>query len=62
MPSVESGGVEIFLIWNGDFVELFVVGVNESDVLQALILLVESIADDLDLSLVRDCLQVGVKN
>ena len=62
VPAVEAGVVKILLVGDDRGVESTVVGVAKLDVLEALILGDEAVANDLDLRLVRDGLQVGVQN
>lgn len=62
MPSVEAGEVEIFLFRNDILVESLVVRVLQSKVLQALVFLVLSIANDLNLGLMRNGLQIWMKH
>ena len=62
MPSEETSGFQIVFLGDGDLVEFLVVGVNKGDVFQAFVLLVEAIADDLDLGLVGDSFEIGMED
>jgi hypothetical protein len=62
VPSIEAGEVQIILLGDDALVEGLVVRVLELDVLEALILGHETVADDLYLRLVRDGLQVRVQD
>ena len=62
MPPVVAGEVQVVLVRNGGGVECAVVRMSELDVLQSLILRHKTIANDLDLRLVRNGLQVRVQD
>lgn len=62
MPSVESREVQIILLRDNTLVEALVVRMLQSDVLQALVFVIVSITNYLDLWLVGDCLEIWVKN
>lgn len=62
MPAVEARVVPVFGIANGLAVERLVVGVLEHDILQALKFGHGAVANDLNLGLVRNGLQVRVQN
>lgn len=62
MPAKESGEVDILGFRDGMFVELAVMGMFESDVLQAFILGKKAVADDLHLRLMRDGFQVWMQH
>lgn len=58
MPAEESGGGEVFGFRYWRLVEFLVVRVYEGYVLKTFVLVVVAVADDLDLGLVRDCLEL----
>lgn len=62
MPAEEARVVEVLGVGNVRLVELAVVRVAELDVLEAFVLLDEAVADDLDLGLVRNSLEIGVQD
>lgn len=62
MPPVEAGKVEIILGRDGSAVKGLVVGVLQLDVLESLVVGNEAVADDLDLGLMGNGLQVGMEN
>lgn len=62
VPPVEAGKVKV-LLWRDDSrVKGLVMGMSQLDVLQTLVVLDEAIANDLDLGLMRDRLEVWVEN
>jgi len=62
VPAVEAREGQVVLGRDARGVERCVVRVAERDVGQALVFGNEAVADDLDLRLVRDCLEVGVQD
>lgn len=62
MPAIEAGVGEVQLGGDDGGVEGAVVGVPQLNVLQALVRLDEAVADDLDLGLVGDGLEVRVED
>lgn len=62
MPSEETGCGQVVCFGDGVLVKFVVVRVLEGDVLQAFVFFIKSIADDLDLGLMRNGLEIRVKD
>ena len=62
MPAVEAGVGEVVGVRDGGGVEGAVVRVAQADVLEPLVRGDEAVADDLDLGLVGNCLEVRVED
>ena len=62
MPAIEARMSQIVFFGDWVLVESLVVRVLELDVCKSLVLRNKAIADDLDLRLVRDSLEVGVQD
>ena len=62
VPAVEAGEIEVIFCWDGRPVEGLVVRMLECDVSETFILGHEAVADDLNLWLVRDSLEIGVED
>jgi hypothetical protein len=62
VPAIVARKIKIVLVWNLGLVESAVMWMAETDVLEAFIALDETVANDLDLRLVRNGLQVRVQN
>ncbi len=62
MPTVETCKVEVLVLWNDSLMERAVMRMLERDVLQALVLWDEAVANYLHLRLVRDCLEIRMQN
>lgn len=62
MPAVEAGEIIVLLVGNSVAVECTMVGVFQLDIGEALVSLHETMADHLDLRLMRNGLKVGMQN
>lgn len=62
VPAVEAREIEVLGLWDDGLVESLVVWVLEFDVLEAFVGRYQAVADNLDLRLMWDCLQVWVKD
>ena len=62
MPTVESHVFKIFFLYNRVLVKGTMMRMSESDVLKSFIRWDESITDDLNLMLIRDGLEIWMKN
>lgn len=62
VPSVEPSEIQVLLGRDGGSVERSVMRMSQLEILQALVLIHEAIADDLDLRLVRNSLEIRMQD